>query len=80
MPISLRAAALRTALERALDTSVQATPTEDGIRIRATAPAVRDHATWEHLLAALRTADRWGSSDTAGEPEIWADITEGQPS
>ena len=75
MPISLQAAALRTALERALDEPVHALSTDRGIRIHAPAPPPRD-ARWERVLEVLRTADWWGSTDTNGAPEIWAEIRE----
>jgi hypothetical protein len=73
VPISLRAAALRTALERVLDEPAHTLAVERGIRIHAPAPADQD-ARWGRLLTFLRTADRWGSNDTTGCPEIWAEI------
>lgn len=73
MPMSLRAAALRTALERALDEPVHTLSTAGGIRIHAPAPASRD-TRWPALLAALRSADQWGSGDAGDTPEIWAEI------
>lgn len=76
VPISLRAAALRTALERALDEPVHALSTPRGIRVHAPAPRAGDANTWNQVLAALRTADEWGSTDTTGTPEIWAEIHE----
>ena len=78
MPISLRAAALRTALERALDEPVHALTTSGGIRVHAPAPPASDDR-WPSLLTALRSADRWGSGDTAGTPEIWAEVDEVGP-
>lgn len=77
MPISLRAAALRTALERALDEPVHLLATEHGVRLHATAPDASDTKAWEATLAALRTADRWGGSNQHGTPEIWAEVNEG---
>lgn len=74
MPISLRAAALRTALERALGEPVHLLAVERGVRVSVAAPDHTDTATWRSLLAALRSADRWGSSDTTDVPEIWAEI------
>ncbi|MET7914477.1 hypothetical protein ABZU45_00805 [Streptomyces avermitilis] len=76
MPVSLRAAALRTALERALDEPVHMLATERGIRLHVPAPAAH-HPAWTPVLTALRSADRWGSTDTTGTPEIWAEINEG---
>ncbi|MGW5130341.1 hypothetical protein [Streptomyces sp. NPDC004135] len=78
MPISLRAAALRTALERALDGPVHLLVLGGGrTRLHATAPDPSDRATWATVLSALSSADDWGSRDTADAPEIWAEIHEG---
>lgn len=76
MPISLRAAALRTALERALDEPVHLLATKRGLRLHAPAPRTSDKRTWHAALEALRSADEWGSTDTSGTPEIWAEIIE----
>lgn len=76
MPISLQAAALRTAMERALDEPVHALRTPTGLRLHAPAPAPRD-ARWGPLLDALRSGDRWGSSDGTGTQEIWAEVLDG---
>ena len=78
MPISLRAAALRTALERALDESVHLLTTQRGVRLHAPAPQVRDPA-WPQVLDAMRSADQWGSSDATGTLEIWAEVDEVSP-
>jgi len=75
VPISLRAAALRTALERALDDPVHVLSTTDGIRVHAPAPAPEDEARWQQVYDALRTADRYGSSYTPIGPEVWAEIS-----
>lgn len=72
MPMSLRAAALRTALERALEEPVHALSIPGGIRIQAPAPSGSDTPRWHAVMDALRAADRWGSNDTADAPEIWA--------
>lgn len=74
MPISLRAAALRTALERALDEPVHVLAMPTGYRVVVAAPDVADLATWQQLFDALRSADRWGSTDTADVPEVWAEV------
>ncbi|MFC9847805.1 hypothetical protein ACFWFF_01645 [Streptomyces sp. NPDC060223] len=74
MPLSLRAAALRTALERALDEPVHALTTSRGTRVHAPAPPPHDAATWGAVFDALRSADYYGSTDTSGTPEIWAEI------
>jgi len=73
MPMSLQAAALRTAMERALDEPVHALQTPTGLRLHAPAPPPRD-TRWGPLLEALRSVDRWGSSDTTGDPQIWAEV------
>jgi hypothetical protein len=78
VPIGLRAAALRTALERVLDEPVHALSTATGVRIHVPAPAPSDDR-WRPVLEVLREADAWGSSDTANGPEIWAHV-EGDPS
>lgn len=71
--MSLRAAALRTALERVLDEPVHTLSVSDGIRIHAPAPAPEDRR-WMQVYDALRTADRWGSGYTPQGPEVWAEI------
>lgn len=76
MPISLRAAALRTALERALDEPVHLLTTQHGTRMYVPAPEARDPA-WPVILAALRSADQWGSTDHSGIPELWAEVCDG---
>ncbi|MFC7842501.1 hypothetical protein [Streptomyces sp. NPDC057382] len=78
MSISLRAAALRTALERVLDGPVHLLVVDDHrTRLHAVAPAPTDRSAWRAVLPALASADRWGSCDTADAPEIWAEIHEG---
>lgn len=74
MPISLRAAALRTALERALDDPVHVLATDTGIRVHAVAPPAVEVDRWERVFGVLRTADVWGSSYTPTGPEVWAEI------
>ncbi|WP_432135136.1 hypothetical protein [Streptomyces sp. bgisy154] len=74
MPISLRAAALRTALERAVDAPARLLAVEHGMRVYATAPDPSDTAAWERAMSALRSADRWGSTTASGVPEIWAEV------
>src|SRR3954452_14110959 len=58
VPISLRAAALRTALERVLDEPVHALKTDDGTRIHAPAPVPEDEG-WADVYATLRAGDVW---------------------
>ncbi|MFF8430585.1 hypothetical protein ACF07Y_36690 [Streptomyces sp. NPDC016566] len=74
MPVSLRAAALRVALESALNEPVYVIALPTGYRVIAAAPGSADHATWQELFDALRLADRWGSTDTADTPEVWAEV------
>jgi hypothetical protein len=74
MPISLRAAALRTALERALTEPVHLLRTDDGVRLHALAPPPDEVERWKAAFDALRTADRWGGSCTPQGPEVWAEI------
>jgi hypothetical protein len=75
VPISLRAAALRTALERALDEPVHLLATDSGTRLYVPAPEARDPV-WPTVLAALRSADQWGSTDHSGAPELWAEVAD----
>lgn len=74
MPISLRVAALRTALERAADTHARLLATPHGIRVYVTAPT--EPAAWERTVAALNSADGWGSTDSSGRTEVWAQIND----
>lgn len=76
MPISLRAVALRTALERALDEPVHVLSTDHGLRVHAPAPLPSD-TRWPPVLVALRSADQWGSTDSTGTLEIWAEVLDG---
>jgi hypothetical protein len=77
VPISLRAAALRTALERALDEPVHLLVTKRGIRVYAPAPPASARSTWAAVLTVMRSADAWGSTDAPGSPEIWAEVEDG---
>jgi len=78
VPVSLRAAALRTALERALDEPVHLLVTKRGIRVYAAAPPGSARSTWRAVVDVLRSADAWGSTDTTGSPEIWAEVEDGE--
>jgi hypothetical protein len=72
-----RVARLRSALERAVDTT--ATVEQIGDRIRITA-VVGPGVTPEQYSAALelvRAADVWGGSVPGEEPVIWAEFNEG---
>ncbi|MGY1500788.1 hypothetical protein ACW4TU_30125 [Streptomyces sp. QTS52] len=73
--MSLRAAALRTALERALGEPVHVLVVEHGVRLHVAAPDSPDSAAWGDVLMALRSADQWGSSDATGIPEIWVEVS-----
>ncbi|KUN92021.1 hypothetical protein [Streptomyces caeruleatus] len=73
MPISLRAAALRAALERATGTPVHLLAAETGLRLYLPAPGDGDPA-WAAVLQAMRSADRWGSTNTSGATEIWVEV------
>jgi hypothetical protein len=81
MPVGERAAALRTALERALNDPVHLLRTDDGIRISAPAPPPADEERWRRVFDTLRTADRYGSGYTPLGPEVWAEVNDaaGQP-
>ena len=72
MPVSLRVAALRTALERATDQPARLLATPHGTRVYVTAPA--DPDAWERTITALNSADGWGSTDSSGRTEVWAQI------
>ncbi|MGD1220017.1 hypothetical protein AB9Q10_16490 [Streptomyces krungchingensis] len=50
---------------------------EGRTHIHAPAPAARDTETWQALYEVLRTADSYGSQDTASAPEIWAEVRDG---
>uniref|UniRef100_UPI001EE7019C hypothetical protein n=1 Tax=Streptomyces acidiscabies TaxID=42234 RepID=UPI001EE7019C len=43
-----------------------------GIRVYVTAPT--DPAAWGRTIAALNSADGWGSTDSSGRTEVWAQI------
>lgn len=73
MSISLRAAALRAALERATGTPVHLLATDSGMRLYVLAPDTGDRS-WPTVLEAMRSADRWGSTNTSGSPEIWVEV------
>lgn len=73
MSISLRAAALRAALERATGTPVHLLATGSGMRLYIAAPDTGDRA-WPAVLEAMRNGDRWGSTNTRGSTEIWVEV------
>lgn len=61
-------------MERALDAPVHVLAVDEGVRLHAPAPDRDAASTWKRTLAAMRSADRWGSTDTACGPEVWAEI------
>lgn len=77
MQISVRAAALRAAIERT--TGAVAEVTRNGARVRISAPTPPgDAATWDRLLIVLRGTDQWGAGDATGCHRVWAEIVEGE--
>lgn len=65
---------LRTTLERALDGPVHMLAVNGAIRLHAPAPAGDDIPTWKAVMAAMASADQWGSTSTPVGPEIWAEV------
>lgn len=55
---------------------MQVSASERGYRFTTCAPDSADRETWAELLVALRAADRWGSTDAAAAPEVWAEVEE----
>jgi hypothetical protein len=47
--------------------------TDAGIRLSVAALEDGDRA-WPAVLEAMRSADRWGSTNTAGSTEIWVEV------
>lgn len=70
---SPRAESLRTAVQEALQSHTYIVPSQGAVRVYAPAPT-SDSPRWHNVLAALRTADRWGSANLTGTPEIWAEV------
>jgi hypothetical protein len=75
MPARLRAAVLRTDLERV--TGCAAEIREYPTHLRVSVPAPSDQAVWTALLGVLESADCWGSSDADGPVRVWAAVTTG---
>jgi len=77
--ISVRAAALRSALERATGAEVNTTTCPHLLRLTATIPPHCTPERWAQILQALEGADRWGSTDEADQIHVWSEIemTEG---
>ncbi|MCX4607005.1 hypothetical protein [Streptomyces mirabilis] len=78
MPVTSRAAALRAELESVLGVPVRMTVAAGTAQLYAPAPDGSNVDVWHRVIATLNTADRWGSTDSHGTPEVWAHITEGQ--
>lgn len=73
MPARLRAAELRTDLERI--TGHAAEIDEYPTHLRVSVPASVDEVSWPALLDVLRSADCWGSNGTDGHIRVWASVT-----
>lgn len=72
MQISVRASAVRTALERATG-SVALVAVGDGrLRFTAPVPICVTAERWAAILLALDSADEWGSHTTDGRTVVWA--------
>ncbi|MEU9127216.1 hypothetical protein AB0D08_03700 [Kitasatospora sp. NPDC048540] len=76
MQISVRAAALRSAIEQATGELAHAHPTATGLRITASVPTDCGPERWADILKAITVAERWGATDAAGLTQIWAEIQE----
>ena len=77
MPVTPRAAELRAELQRVLGEPVRMTVVDGVAQLRAPAPDGAAVDLWQRVITTLNAADRWGSSDSTGTPEIWAHVTEG---
>ena len=73
MSARLRAAELRTDLERITGQAAQTD--EYPTHLRVSVPASVDEASWSTLLDVLRSADCWGSNDADGHTRVWASVT-----
>ncbi|MFJ1702673.1 hypothetical protein [Kitasatospora sp. NPDC088346] len=76
MEISVRAAALRSAIEQATGEIAVAQPVGTGLRISAPVPVGCGPERWADILNAVAGADRWGATDAAGPTQIWVEIQE----
>jgi hypothetical protein len=74
MQLSVRAAALRTALERATHETATVEETATGWRISAPVALDRTIADFQAALTAVRTGDDWGSGADAGRLTVWTEI------
>ncbi|MDN3023824.1 hypothetical protein [Streptomyces sp. S.PB5] len=73
MPARLRAAELRTDMERATGSAAEID--EYPTHLRVSVPAPVGEEIWQALLGVLASADRWGSSDASGQVRVWASVT-----
>ncbi|GJF28892.1 hypothetical protein KNE206_15920 [Kitasatospora sp. NE20-6] len=77
MQVSVRANALREALERATGEVSTATATSRGtVRITVPIPERCTDEQWAAVLRALMSVPRWGATDGSGRTEVWAEIKE----
>jgi hypothetical protein len=74
--ISVRAAAVRAALERATRAIAEASQQHGRLRFSAPVPIGCTPERWALILRALDSADCWGSTDAAGRTQVWAEIRE----
>lgn len=76
MQISVRAAALRTALERATDAVATVTETPVGLRIAVPVTSEHTIGQFQKALHAVKTGDNWGSATVSGVITVWAEVAE----
>lgn len=77
MQIGLRAAALRTAIERATHTVADVAEVRPGrVRISASISPQLTIAEFRQALIAVQSGDDWGSRGTDGHITVWSDIIE----
>lgn len=75
MPARLRAAELRTDMERAAGHAAEIREHRDQLRVSVPCPTDEDR--WKALLKVVQSADYWGSSDGTGQLRVWAAIKVG---
>ncbi|MGW1587337.1 hypothetical protein [Streptomyces sp. NPDC002386] len=69
-----RATELRADLASVLGAPVRMTVTGSKAQLRAPAPDGSDLDLWQRVIAVLSAADRWGSTDANGTPQVWAEV------
>ena len=74
MQLSVRAAALRAALERAVQTTATVAETNRGWIITAEVAETATIAEFRQALRAVQAGDGWGSAVTPGVVTIWTEI------